>query len=244
MAMEKEVENSRGCRPPEPDHFLQWGNTKRLRCVKVQVKDEADERTMIRAERRSAAADKGSSLLSSSAGFQHPPSHRVLRNSEPFLFGLRSLNNDHFSSTEKADGQNHHQAKVGSGRNGVLASSETMVTEKKQPNHKANGLVNNGSHENGHQSNHKSQPLVWPKFIIALNCKEKEEDFMLMKGSKLPQRPKKRSKFLQRTLNLVSPGSWLCELNHERYEVREKKTSKKRPRGLKAMVGSMDSDSD
>lgn len=79
MAMEKEVKNNRGCRPPEPDHFLQWGNTKRLRCVKVQVKDEVNERTMIRAERRSATADKGSSLLSPTAGFQHPPPHRVLR---------------------------------------------------------------------------------------------------------------------------------------------------------------------
>ncbi|CAN6457015.1 unnamed protein product [Victoria cruziana] len=222
MAMEKEVKNNRGCRPPEPDHFLQWGNTKRLRCVKVQVKDEVNERTMIRAERRSATADKGSSLLSPTAGFQHPPPHRVLRNSEPSLFGLRSLNNDHFSFTDKNERQNHHQA-AGSG---------------------INGLVNNGSHENGHQSNHKNQAVVWPKFIIALSTKEKEEDFMLMRGSKLPQRPKKRSKFLQRALNLVSPGSWLCELNHERYEVREKKSSKKRPRGLKAMVGSMDSDSE
>lgn len=28
-------------------------------------------------------------------------------------------------------------------------------------------------------------------------------------------------------LQLVSPGSWLCELTLERYEVREKKVSKK-----------------
>ncbi|KAL3023090.1 hypothetical protein AAZX31_04G049100 [Glycine max] len=87
-------------------------------------------------------------------------------------------------------------------------------------------------------------PPVWPpKFVIALTNKEKEEDFLAIKGSKLPQRPKKRAKFIQRTLNLVSPGAWLCDLTLERYEVREKKISKKRPRGLKAM-GNMDSDSE
>ncbi|XP_042034778.1 uncharacterized protein LOC121781145 [Salvia splendens] len=85
---------------------------------------------------------------------------------------------------------------------------------------------------------------MWPpKFVIALTNKEKEEDFMAIKGSKLPQRPKKRAKFIQRTLNLVSPGAWLCDLTLERYEVREKKVSKKRPRGLKAM-GSVESDSE
>ncbi|KAJ4822516.1 hypothetical protein Tsubulata_023252 [Turnera subulata] len=84
---------------------------------------------------------------------------------------------------------------------------------------------------------------VWPKLFIALSNKEKEEDFMAMKGCKPPQRPKKRAKLIQRTLLLVSPGAWLSDLCQERYEVREKKTSKKRPRGLKAM-GSMESDSE
>lgn len=45
--------------------------------------------------------------------------------------------------------------------------------------------------------------IVWPKLFISLSSKEKEEDFMAMKGCKLPQRPKKRAKLLQRTL-LVS----------------------------------------
>ncbi|KAJ0778274.1 hypothetical protein HanLR1_Chr02g0069881 [Helianthus annuus] len=42
---------------------------------------------------------------------------------------------------------------------------------------------------------------------------------------------------------LVSPGAWLSDMCQERYEVREKKNTKKRPTGLKAM-GSMESDSD
>lgn len=105
--------------------------------------------------------------------------------------------------------------------------------------------------------------LVWPKLYISLSSKEKEEDFMAMKGCKLPQRPKKRAKIIQRSLlvsflfsssffqfpillfsgnlgflkefdlrfdfymQLVSPGAWLSDMCQERYEVREKKTSKK-----------------
>lgn len=45
--------------------------------------------------------------------------------------------------------------------------------------------------------------LVWPRLYITLSSKEKEEDFMAMKGCKPPQRPKKRAKLIQRSL-LVS----------------------------------------
>lgn len=44
--------------------------------------------------------------------------------------------------------------------------------------------------------------FVWPKFFISLSCKEKEEDFMAMKGCKLPQRPKKRSKLIQKSIHV------------------------------------------
>lgn len=44
--------------------------------------------------------------------------------------------------------------------------------------------------------------FVWPKFFISLSCKEKEEDFLAMKGCKLPQRPKKRSKLIQKSIHV------------------------------------------
>lgn len=83
----------------------------------------------------------------------------------------------------------------------------------------------------------------WPKFLISLSHKEKEDDFMAMKGSRLPQRPRKRAKHVERFVSYVSPGTWLCEMTLDRYEVREKKCIRKKPTGLKAM-GSMDSDSE
>ncbi|KAF6155142.1 hypothetical protein GIB67_019668 [Kingdonia uniflora] len=93
------------------------------------------------------------------------------------------------------------------------------------------------------ENNNSKGGVFWPKLLISLTSKEKEDDFMAMKGCKLPQRPKKRAKFIQKSLLMVTPGTWLSDLCQERYEVKEKKNSKKRPRGLKAM-GSVESDSE
>ncbi|KAK6248993.1 hypothetical protein QUC31_020558 [Theobroma cacao] len=90
-------------------------------------------------------------------------------------------NNNHYSNND-----NNHQH-----NNKSAASSETAHDSKK-------GGSSSGSGE--------AVPPVWPpKFVIALTNKEKEEDFLAIKGSKLPQRPKKRAKFIQRTLNVSIP---------------------------------------
>ncbi|KAJ8756281.1 hypothetical protein K2173_025093 [Erythroxylum novogranatense] len=87
--------------------------------------------------------------------------------------------------------------------------------------------------------------IEWPRIYLALSRKEKEEDFFAMKGTKLPQRPKKRPKNVDKTLQYCFPGMWLSDLTKSRYEVREKKSVKKqkRRRGLKGME-SMESESD
>ncbi|KAH6829816.1 hypothetical protein C2S53_020554 [Perilla frutescens var. hirtella] len=77
--------------------------------------------------------------------------------------------------------------------------------------------------------------VVWPRLLIALSSREKDEDFMIMKGCKPSQRPQKRAKSIQRAILSVSPGAWLSDVCRERYQVREEKTSKKKPSGLKAM---------
>ena len=115
-------------------------------------------------------------------------------------------------------------------------------------------------HHHHHSNNHDSQlvaadngtgageklggeRLELPRIYISLSRKEKEDDFLVMKGTKLPQRPKKRAKNVDKSLQFVFPGMWLSDLTKGRYEVREKKCVKKRRRGLKGME-SMDSDSE
>ncbi|CAI5461263.1 unnamed protein product [Closterium sp. Yama58-4] len=82
-----------------------------------------------------------------------------------------------------------------------------------------------------------------PRFLLSLSRSEKEDDFWAIKGGKLPQRPKKRSKLVEKGLQRLLPGAWLTGVSRERYEVRERKCTKKKPRGLKAMNGA-ESDSD
>ncbi|KAI3703703.1 hypothetical protein L1987_73897 [Smallanthus sonchifolius] len=164
------------------------------------------------------------------------PAHRVLRNSENSIAmkgqsnggrGVCSPDRGGAQDKRTAHHSNHHNGRNNNGGGGST-SSETAHDSKK----------------GGSSPGSESLPIVWPpKFAIGLTNKEKEEDFLAIKGAKLPQRPKKRAKFIQRTINLVSPGGWLCDLTLERYEVREKKITKKRPRGLKAM-GVMESESE
>lgn len=90
---------------------------------------------------------------------------------------------------EKRGTHTHHNEHNNNNNNKSAASSDNALDGKK------GGGSSSGSGD--------ATPSVWPpKFVIALTNKEKEEDFMAIKGSKLPQRPKKRAKLIQRTLNV------------------------------------------
>lgn len=236
------------------DFVLQWGNRKRLRCMKVQQQDkDKDKESAVATSsvtppvgQRSITArvDRkviGTNAVSNGNGYinlrqrSSSPAHRVLRNCESGSIGMKGQSRGVCSPErggahdKRATTNNHHNGKINNNSGGGSGSSETAHDSKKGGASPGNETV---------------VPVVWPpKFAIGLTNKEKEEDFLAIKGSKLPQRPKKRAKFIQRTINLVSPGGWLCDLTLERYEVREKKITKKRPRGLKAM-GSMESESE
>ncbi|CAN6539707.1 unnamed protein product [Malus baccata var. baccata] len=232
------------------DFVLQWGNRKRLRCMKIQVKEKDDSsgapvtRTTVRVDRRVVRPDKdlanqpSTTVNQTSNGYlnlrqrplspQQPLPQRILRNSVITSAaamrgqsnggggGVRGITSPDRGAHDKKNHHHHHHHNEINHHNKSAASSDTAHDSKK-------GGTSSGSGEAA-----AGPPMVWPpKFVIALTNKEKEEDFMAIKGSKLPQRPKKRAKFIQRTLNLVSPGSWLCDLTLERYEVREKKISKK-----------------
>jgi hypothetical protein len=46
------------------------------------------------------------------------------------------------------------------------------------------------------------EKLGVPRIYISLSRKEKEDDFLAMKGTKLPQRPKKRAKIVDKSLQV------------------------------------------
>lgn len=49
--------------------------------------------------------------------------------------------------------------------------------------------------------------FMWPRIYVSLSRKEKEDDFLAMKGTKLPQRPKKRAKNIDRSLQVQTTTS-------------------------------------
>ncbi|XP_052173582.1 uncharacterized protein LOC127788924 isoform X2 [Diospyros lotus] len=207
--MEKEEKNQRVFKPAEAELFLQWGNRKRLRCVRMRDPGISSGRFRRRITSPIIAAAAAASSERQSSLFLQPT--RLARNCSP----------------EK---------------------EERYYTTRGSAAAAGGEEIGKGSGDEIHRNGNRGGGGVWPKLCIGLSSKEKEEDFMAMKGCKLPQRPKKRAKIIQRTLllgveQLVSPGAWLSDMCQERYEVREKKNSKKRPRGLKAM-GNMDSDSE
>ncbi|KAL8480845.1 hypothetical protein ACS0TY_026830 [Phlomoides rotata] len=210
---------------------LQWGNRKRLRCVKVKdssLNGKSDgggaSGGVVKKKITSRVVDNNNSnnvINCSKDGRALSPAPSPLRPQRE-LGVSRSIANDSrkVSTSLSPEKEDRYYTTRGSG--GFDDSSKAL-------------LFSNPKEEN--------RKPVWPKLLIALSSKEKEEDFMAMKGCKPPQRPKKRAKLIQRTILLVSPGAWLTDLCQERYEVREKKTTKKKPRGLKAM-GNMESDSE
>ncbi|XP_062219050.1 uncharacterized protein LOC133918925 isoform X2 [Phragmites australis] len=197
----------------ERDLLLQWGNRKRLRCVKVHRRDVAVAATV--AAEKAAASQR----RAAAAALQH----RCLRNSEVAAY-MRP------SAQQKQNNVFH------------MVASPDKERPARGVNNSNNGNLS-ASPDDKKGSSSGSEGSLWPNFAIALTNKEKEEDFLVFKGSRLPHRPNKRGKIIQKTINLVCPGTWLCDLTLERYEVREKKVSKKRPRGLKAMLN-MDNDSE
>lgn len=194
---------------------LQWGNRKRLRFMKVK------ESTLMNGK------SDGNEISVKKKSTSQRVDRRVVNEQDSLPLHASSpqrLNRKVMSALSSPEKEDRYYTTRGSSVSGFEESSSSrkvlqMDTKK------------------------ESKKTAWPKLYTTLSSREKEEDFMLMKGCKLPQRPKKRAKTIQKTILLVTPGVWLSDLCQERYEVREKKTAKKRPRGLKAM-GTMESDSE
>ncbi|KAE8665076.1 calpain-type cysteine protease DEK1-like isoform X1 [Hibiscus syriacus] len=202
----------------EKDFLLQWGNRKKLRCPNKLKKQHHFGNTTSSGRGGSTSTTPQSLPLPNKKICPSPVANRHKINSDLGTNKPRAA----LTSPEKED---RYYATRGSG--------SLMLDDNHNNNTKA--LMD--------QQVKEDKRIVLPRLFTTLSNKEKEQDFMAMKGCKLPQRPKKRAKLIQRSILLVSPGTWLSDLCQERYQVREKKTSKKKPRGLKAM-GSMESDSE
>ncbi|KAK1411910.1 hypothetical protein QVD17_32760 [Tagetes erecta] len=207
------------CKQPETatDLFLKWGNKKRLRCVRMRDPDDAADPSYAVSGRRRIRRKINSQFVAfhSDNNNNNNKQQAFLPHPPPTRLTRNSETAVHLRS------ENHRKP----------SPEKELSTTRGAPAPAAAAVPD-------HKVKH-----VWPKLYITLSNKEKEEDFMAMKGCKPSHRPKKRPKIIQRSLLAVSPGAWLSDICQDRYEVVEKKNTKKRPTGLKAM-GSIESDSE
>jgi hypothetical protein len=190
--MDQEVKDSRPSRSPsETNLFLQWGSRKRLRCVKTR--------------------DDGSPSPSPSEVLRRA----VPRASRPLLGAdvapFRSPRRPSTLQRRKSDSQaNEYKQSMA-----LSPEKDRYYSTRGSPfPFEGNGFDFGGLTE-------EKGTTALPRFFIALSNKEKEEDFMAMKGCKLPQRPKKRPKLMQKCLlvmlelkNLIATSCHRCCYDH------------------------------
>ncbi|KAM0928920.1 hypothetical protein ACQ4PT_001929 [Festuca glaucescens] len=241
------------------DVLLQWGHNKRSRCrrdssaASSAASPSSQRRQTLgggKIQRRASAppeklmppppanATRGSNLRSSSSfppraaggdANHQPPPHHSREERSGGVQKRSSPDKAHSTKPTTVDAAPHHH----------------HMDSKNNHHPYHNGNESSLVHGNGAAAGEKLgvERFELPRIYISLSRKEKEDDFLAMKGSKLPQRPKKRAKNVDKSLQFVFPGMWLSDLTRGRYEVREKKCVKKRRRGLKGMEN-MDSDSE
>ncbi|XP_078165198.1 serine/Threonine-kinase, putative (DUF1639) isoform X2 [Carex rostrata] len=210
------------------DLLLQWGHNKRTRGPRTgQAGDDSASSHM-----RSAKIQRRSSGSTTAAEKLMPPPQLPvgsytrganLRSAVSLPNHHRAVEEHHRSRGEKRSQQsekNHHKS------NGHHHSEAgTILTDAKQHQPSDHDLMATSNGTGGDKGG--LEHFEWPRIYISLSRKEKEDDFLAMKGTKLPQRPKKRAKNVDKTLQYVFPGMWLSDLTKGRYEVREKKCVKK-----------------
>ncbi|KAL2642818.1 hypothetical protein R1flu_010405 [Riccia fluitans] len=250
----------------ERETLLQWGQRKRPR---YREPPNGALKTSIRADRRVVRADKqiaaqpvatlprGNPVRSSNGGTQEPvlgSGKRIAEGGGASGSAAQNCDLNHGQTStgylrsnvaEKDESRNHLLLTDNADKSSACPASTSGLNGATATPASTHGRLENESFQEKSQQPEKMNMdfFEWPKIVLGLTRKEKEDDFMSIKGTKLPQRPKRRPKAVEKNVNFISPGTWLCDLTRERYEVREKKAVKKKPRGLKAM-GSVDSDSE
>ncbi|CAN1225877.1 hypothetical protein LINGRAPRIM_LOCUS1027, partial [Linum grandiflorum] len=274
------------------DMLLQWGQKKRARVSRSEIRALADESSSSGQGRQPITGKAPSSSNKLQVPSMPPPPPPAaaapltangrggsLRKETAALLSHRNLEKRSAANGSPSGGGGGNGSRVVS-RSGKRSSPPTpdKVDKKHHQQHqqqqtasrsvrddKSNGSVGAGVADHHHHHHHHVEStswqsevanntaaaapverVEWPRIFLSLSRKEKEDDFLAMKGTKLPQRPKKRAKNVDRGLQYCFPGMWLSDLTKSRYEVREKKSVKKQQqkrRGLKGME-SMDNNSE
>ncbi|GAU37563.1 hypothetical protein TSUD_153960 [Trifolium subterraneum] len=224
------------------DVLLKWGQKKRSR-VSRTLNIEDSSSSIHTNQRKNFSAKFSSTSM--------PPPPPLVSSSSTISNGRVRKHNNPRNLEDLSEHSRMNQIVSRSAEQKLSNSSCMERSNKRMPSTKCNKKQNGTSttktsnHVDTNGEKVSVEVIQLPKIYIALSRKEKEDDFLAMKGTKIPQRPKKRAKNIDRNLQYCFPGMWLSDLTKSRYEVREKKSVKKQKcsRGLKGME-SLESDSE
>lgn len=127
---------------------------------------------------------------------------------------IRSASDDHRSAAaspsraHNGSGPRAHPHRTTAGEKRPPASPDNHhhhATAASKPGGGGNQLETKSSAETetaGAAEKVSLEAFDWPRIYLSLSRKEKEDDFLAMKGTKLPQRPKKRAKNVDKALQV------------------------------------------
>ncbi|KAG1367875.1 hypothetical protein COCNU_14G003430 [Cocos nucifera] len=199
------------------DVLLQWGHKKRSRGSRAESRaaagnESVHSRQMIKIQRRSAAAGAEKLAAAAAASAAMPPpcgSYTRGANLRPCLPSRDAMSSSIMRGVEERSGGLSRSEKrsppsppekTQKGAPNGTAADANPADSKTPSDQEAGG--SNAAATAGEKVNLEN--FEWPRIYISLSRKEKEDDFLAMKGTKLPQRPKKRAKNIDKTLQRVS----------------------------------------
>ncbi|KAJ0718092.1 hypothetical protein HanLR1_Chr08g0266811 [Helianthus annuus] len=227
--------------------YLKWGNQKHLRCMKIDSlidRNQSPERggggggdfgggAVIGTRRRDSEFEKRKRFRSSD------DIHKVSSS----LARINVAGDGEISATREKLMIDFHK-QVGEIKDAILRDGLVDATATMSFNSPADRPWNlrtrraptNGVNGNGEVLKPNFSPVTncdgekreRTKFSISLSRRELEEDFMAMAGRRLPRKPKKRPRFVQKQLDTLFPGLWLSEITADLYKVPDEAETGKR----------------
>ncbi|KAJ0545466.1 hypothetical protein HanIR_Chr08g0350161 [Helianthus annuus] len=224
--------------------YLKWGNQKLLRCMKVVDRSHSTESgggSVIGTRGRDSEFEKRKRFRSS--GDIHKVSSSSARINVP--------GDGQISATREKLMIDFHK-QVGEIKDAILRDGlvdATATTSFNSPadrpwNLRTRRAPTNGVNGNGEVLKPNSSPVTneykYPsnngngekkeraKFSVSLSRRELEEDFMAMAGRRLPRKPKKRPRIVQKQLDALFPGLWLSDITADLYKVPDEADTGKR----------------
>ncbi|KAJ0896508.1 hypothetical protein HanRHA438_Chr08g0335431 [Helianthus annuus] len=199
--------------------YLKWGNQKHLRCMKIDSlvdRNQSPERggggggggdfgggAVIGTRRRDSEFEKRKRFRSSD------DIHKVSSSSAR----INVAGDGEISATREKLMIDFHK-QVGEIKDAILRDGlvdATATTSFNSPADRPWNLRTRRAPTNGVNGN--------AKFSVSLSRRELEEDFMAMAGRRLPRKPKKRPRIVQKQLDTLFPGLWLSEITADLYKV-------------------------